>query len=129
MGLKSPTKTKILSGVFYEEKSQTTYCKTYQIKFSWVNQMKPYPLLSVSGRKGAKVFKYYVIRDGAHLPVGQLDGLVLRTIQNADYGDICPRTTAAELSKNKAKPYLGRVVCQKMGKRVLCRNIFEKTGV
>lgn len=69
-----------------------------------------------SGRQGAKVFKYYVIRDGAHLSVGQLDCLVLRTIQNADYVDICPRTTAQELSKNEAKTYLERVVCQKTGK-------------
>ena len=69
---------------------------------------RPYKLSS--GRQGAKVFKYYVIRNGAHLSVGQLDGLVLRTIQNADYGDICPRTTALELSKNEAKTYLERVV-------------------
>lgn len=69
-----------------------------------------------SGRKGDKSFKYYVIRNGAHLSVGQLDGLALQMIQNADYGDICPRTTAAELSKNEAKTYLDRVVCQKIGK-------------
>ena len=75
---------------------------------------RPYKLSS--GRKGAKSFKYYVIRDGAHLSVGQLDGLVLQTIQNADYGDICPRTTALELGKNEAKTYLERVVCQKIGK-------------
>ena len=77
-------------------------------------QERPYKLSS--GRQGAKVFKYYVIRDGAHLSVGQLDGLVLRAIQNADYRDICPRTTALELSKNEAKTYLERVVCQKIGK-------------
>lgn len=75
---------------------------------------RPYKLSS--GRQGSKMFKYYVIREGAHLSVGQLDGLVLRTIQNADYGDICPRTTALELSKNEARTYLERVVCQKMGK-------------
>lgn len=75
---------------------------------------RPYKLSS--GRKGAKSFKYYVIRNGAHLSVGQLDDLVLRTIQNADYGGICPRTTAAALSKSEAKPYLERVVCQKTGK-------------
>ena len=75
---------------------------------------RPYKLSS--GRKGAKSFKYYVIRNGAHLSVGQLDDLVLRTIQNADYGDICPRTTAAKLSKNEAKTYLDRVICQKTGR-------------
>lgn len=75
---------------------------------------RPYKLSS--GRQGSKMFKYYVIREGAHLSVGQLDGLVLRTIQNADYGDICPRTTALELSKNEAKTYLDRVICQKIGK-------------
>lgn len=75
---------------------------------------RPYKLSS--GRQGAKVFKYYVIRNGAHLSVGQLDSLVLRTIQNADYGDIGPRTTAQELSRNEAKTYLERVVCQKIGK-------------
>ncbi len=69
-----------------------------------------------SGRQGVKVFKYYVIREGAHLSVGQLDGLVLQTIQNADYRDLCPRTTALELSKNEAKIYLERVVCQKIDK-------------
>lgn len=75
---------------------------------------RPYKLSS--GRQGGKVFKYYVIRNGAHLSVGQLDDLVLRTMQNADYGDICPRTTALELSKNEVKTYLDRVICQKMGK-------------
>ena len=75
---------------------------------------RPYKLSS--GRQGAKVFKYYVIRNGAHLSVGQLDCLVLRTIQNADYRDIYPRTTALELSKNEAKTYLDRVICQKIGK-------------
>lgn len=75
---------------------------------------RPYKLSS--GRQGAKVFKYYVIRNGAHLSVEQLDGLVLQSIQNADYGEICPHTTALELSKNEAKTYLDRVVCHKIGK-------------
>lgn len=48
----------------------------------------------------------------------QLEDFVLRTIQNADYRDICLRTTVAELSKNEAKPYLERVVCQKIGKTI-----------
>ena len=48
--------------------------------------------------------------------MGQLDDLVLRTIQNADYGDICSRTTALELSTNEAKTYLDKVICQKIGK-------------
>lgn len=69
-----------------------------------------------SGKKGARRFKYYVIRDGAHLAVEQLDGLVLQTIQNGDYSDILPRTTAQSLPKNKVKRYLERVVCQKTGK-------------
>ena len=69
-----------------------------------------------SGCQGGKVFKYYVIREGAHLSVGQLDSLVLRTIQNANYRDICPCTTAAELSKDEVKSYLKRVICQKIGK-------------
>ena len=54
----------------------------------------------------------------------QLEDFVLRTIQNADYRDICLRTTVAELSKNEAKPYLERVVCQKIGQS----HIFEKTS-
>lgn len=69
-----------------------------------------------SGKKGARRFKYYVIRDGAHLSVEQLDGLILQTIQNGDYSDILPRTTAQSLPKNKVKRYLERVVCQKTGK-------------
>lgn len=69
-----------------------------------------------SGKKGARRFKYYVIRDGAHLSVEQLDGLILQTIQNGDYSDILPRTTAQSLSRNEAKRYLERVVCQKTGK-------------
>ncbi len=77
-------------------------------------QGRPYKMSA--GRKGAKTFKYYVIRNGAHLAVGQLDGLVLRSIQNADYRDICPRTTALELTRNEAKTYLERVICQKIGK-------------
>ena len=75
---------------------------------------RPYKLSS--GRKGAKSFKYYVIRDGAHLAVEQLDRLVLQTIQNGDYSDIMPRVTAQSLPGNEAKRYLERVVCQKEGK-------------
>lgn len=69
-----------------------------------------------TGKKGVRRFKYYVMRNGAHLSVEQLDRLVLQTIQNGDYSDIIPRVTAQSLPGNEAKRYLERVVCQKEGK-------------
>lgn len=69
-----------------------------------------------TGKKGSRLFKYYVIREVAHLSVEQLDSLVLQTIQNGDYNDIMPRVTAQSLPGNEAKRYLERVVCQKEGK-------------
>ena len=69
-----------------------------------------------TGKKGVRRFKYYVIRNGAHLAAEQLDRLVLQSIQNGDYSDILPRVTAQSLPGNEVKRYLERVVCQKEGK-------------
>ena len=87
---------------------------------------RPYKLSS--GRQGSKMFKYYVIREGAHLAVEQLDSLVLHAIQNGDYNDIMPRVTAQSLPGNEAKRYLERVICQKEGKACHVTIYLKKQG-
>lgn len=79
-----------------------------------VEQGRAYKLST--GKKGGRRFKYYVMRNGAHLAVEQLDRLVLQSIQNGDYSDILLRVTAKNLLGNEAKRYLERVICQKEGK-------------
>lgn len=75
-------------------------------------QDKLFTLISCS--KGKVQFKYYFVKNGVHIPVTQLDELVLNTMRRIDLSGVDIQANFSQISFGEAKKAIYKVICVKV---------------